>query len=271
MKKLFSYEEYVRADAFADPSPDSLSKPEIYKLFDEANTSTCPFCKSSTNRSHENSLNENPSWLGGGCHYVNEYVSCCSECGWWRIHTYKETDGDIKGISTIVKNAVLKKYDLHSKDVPIRTLQKYLRQNFDDVIHIHDSQMEKLVQSVFSEHFSCEVEHVGKSHDGGIDLILVQSDSPTVVQVKRRRSLSHVEGVSGIRELIGATLLKGSRNCIYVSTCSKFSDPCNEAAAQAVDLGILESYTLYDFSRFSDVLKLTKSSNPEPWRKFLEI
>jgi restriction system protein len=271
MKTLFAYEEYIRDYAFADPGPDSLSKPEIYKLFDESNTSTCPFCKSSTNRKHEKILDENPSWLDGGCHSVNEYVSCCDGCGWWRIHTYKETDGGIEGISTIIKNAVLRKYDLHSKDAPIKALQEYLRKNFDDVIHIHDHQMEKLVQSVFSEHFSCEVEHVGKSHDGGIDLILVQSDSPTVIQVKRRRSLSHVEGVSGIRELLGAALLKGSKNCIYVSTCSKFSNSSNETAAQAVDLGILESYTLYDFSRFSDVLKLTKASNPEPWRAFLEI
>lgn len=271
MKTLFTYEKYIRDDAFADPGSDSLSKPAIYKLFNESNTSICPFCKSSTNKKHENFLNENPNWLGGGRHFVNEYVSCCDGCGWWRIHTYKETDGDIEGISTIIKNAVLKKYDLHSKDVPIKALQEYLRNNFDDVIHIHDRQMEKLVQSVFSEHFSCEVEHVGKSHDGGIDLILVQSDSPTVIQVKRRRSLSHVEGVSGIRELLGATLLKGSKNCIYVSTCNKFSDASIETAAQAVDLGILESYALYDFSRFSDALKLTKASNPEPWREFLEI
>lgn len=271
MKKLFAYEEYIRDDAFADPSSDSLSKPEIYKLFNEANTSTCPFCKSSTNKPHESTRHETPTWLGGGRYYENEYVSCCSECGWWRIHTYMETDGYVEGISTIIKNAVLKKYDLSSKDVPIKTLQEYLRKNFDDVIHIHDSQMEKLVQSVFSEHFSCEVEHLGKSHDGGIDLILVQSDTPTVIQVKRRRSLSHVEGVSGVRELLGATLLKGSKNCIYVSTCSKFSNPSSQAAERAVDLGILESYELYDFSRFSDVLKLTNFTNPEPWRKFLEI
>lgn len=271
MKEIFTYEDYVRSDAFADPGVDSLSKPEIHQLFNGTNTSTCPFCQSAISKPHENSLNDNPDWLGGGRYYVSEYVSCCNSCGWWRIHTYKETDGDIDGISTVIKNAVLRKYDLTSKDIPIKILQEYLRKNYGDVIHIHDFQMEKLVQSVFSEHFSCEVEHIGKSHDGGIDLLLVQSDSPTVIQVKRRKSLPYVEGVSGIRELLGAALLKESKSCIYVSTCSKFSNPSNDAARQAVDLGIVESYELYDFSRFSDVLKLTTTSNIEPWRKFLDV
>ncbi|MFC6672301.1 restriction endonuclease [Marinobacterium aestuariivivens] len=220
---------------------------------------------------HENDLNDVPDWLGGGHLCVREYVSCCDSCGWWRIHTYKETDGDIEGISTIIKNAVLRKYDLSGKDIPINVLQQYLRNNYEDVINIHDQQMEKLVQSVFSEHFSCEVEHIGKSHDGGIDLLLVRSDNPTVIQVKRRKKLSHIESVSGIRELLGAALLKESKNCIYVSTCSNFSKPANTAAARALELGIVESYELYDFSRFSDVLKLTARSNVEPWRQFLEI
>lgn len=271
MKNIFAYENYIQDGAFADPTPASLSKPKIYQIFDRSNTSTCPFCKSSTSRAHENTLNENPDWLGGGHYHAKEYVSCCDKCGWWRIHTYKETDGDIEGISTIIKNAVMRKYDLASKNIPIKVLQKYLRSNYDDVIHIHDLQMEKLVQSVFSEHFTCEVEHIGKSHDGGIDLLLIQSDSPTVIQVKRRKKLSHVESVSGIRELLGAALLKESKNCIYVSTCSKFSSPANDTAQRAVELGIVESYELYDFSRFSDVLKLTACSHVELWRNFLEI
>jgi hypothetical protein len=271
MKEILTYNEYVRDDAFADPSRHTLSRPELSNFFGGASDPACPFCKLATSSVHENSVSENPDWLGGGHYFSKELVSLCGNCGWWRVRQFIETSGDIEAQSAIIKNAVLRKYNLASKDVPISILQTYLRDHFDDVINIHDKQMEKLVKSVFSEHFSCDVEHVGKSHDGGIDLLFIQSESPVVVQVKRRRSLSHVEAVSGVRELLGAALLKGSKNCIYVSTCSKFSEPSKEAADRAVDLGLVESYELYDFSRFSDVLKLTTTSEPEPWRKYLDL
>jgi restriction system protein len=270
MKEILTYHDYVREDAFADPTQNTMSRPEISQFFG-GRTLDCPFCKLATAGVHETTKSEQPSWLGGGHYFAKELVSSCGNCGWWRVRKRIETTGDIEAESAVIKNAVLRKYELASKDVPISILQTYLRDHFDDVTHIHDAQMELLVKSVFSEHFSCDVEHVGKSHDGGIDLLLVQSDSPVVVQVKRRRSLSHVEGVSGIRELLGATLLKGGKKCIYVSTCSKFSEPSKDTAAQAIDLGLVESYELYDFSRFSAALKLTTTSNLEPWRKYLEL
>lgn len=271
LKELLTYEDCLREDAFSGPTPGTLARYEPFQFFDKMADSICPFCHLPTGEVHQNELYDHPHWLGGGYYFAKEYVLSCGQCGWWRVRTFKETTGDIEATSSVVKNAVLRKYDLASKDIPITILQDYLRSNFDDVIHIHDKQMEKLVKSVFSEHFSCDVEHVGKSHDGGIDLLLVQSDTPIVVQVKRRRSLSHVEGVSGIRELLGATLLKGSKNCIFVSTCNKFSNPSKNAAELAVDLGLVESYELYDFSRFSAALKLSTTSNLEPWRRFLEL
>lgn len=131
--------------------------------------------------------------------------------------------------------------------------------------------MELLVQSVFREHFNCEVIHVGKTNDGGIDLLLINSENPTIVQVKRRKKLKHTESVSGIRELIGATVLKESKNCIYVSTCSKFSKPSRDASKKIVDIGTLESFELYDFNRFSDVLNLTKKTDKNAWESILEL
>lgn len=42
--------------------------------------------------------------------------------------------------------------------------------------------MEELVGSVFSSFYNCEAKIVGKSSDGGVDVILVDSDHPTMVQ-----------------------------------------------------------------------------------------
>lgn len=132
--------------------------------------------------------------------------------------------------------------------------------------------MEKLVQSVFSDFFDCEVTHVGRSGDGGIDLILVNSDSPVVVQVRRRKKLKITEGVRYIREFLGAALVNKNKNLIYVSTCSKFSDKAEEAALAYVDNGQVESYKLYDFERFRDVLKLTVACDKSPtWQKHITL
>lgn len=268
MKQLLAYSEFVKDTAFAERGIGSFRKEGTIDFFRGHDDSICPFCKIDARQVHQASKQEQPDWLDGGLYHVAEYVWSCQKCGWWRIRTNKETDGDIDAISAVVKSAVLKKYDLSRKDIPLALLQDHLKANFDDVIDIHSKKMELLVKSVFSEHFACEVEHIGKSHDGGIDLLLVNSDSPTVVQVKRRRKLNHTEAVSGVRELLGATLLNESKNCIYVSTCSKFSDAAEKAAAKSVELGHVESYELYDFKRFLDLLNLTTNIY-EPWKKFL--
>jgi hypothetical protein len=46
--------------------------------------------------------------------------------------------------------------------------------------------MEELVASVLPEHFACTAHVVGKTNDGGVDLILIDADEPIIVQVKRR-------------------------------------------------------------------------------------
>jgi restriction system protein len=265
MKKILDYSEVLKVNGHQDRGEQAQGSTE---LFFERSQNTCPFCKIETERVHEDAQNIYPDWLDGGLFSAREHVMQCKKCGWWRLRCDKLTTGEIEAQSVEVSSAILKSYDLSSKEIPIDILRDYLRTHSEDVIHIHDGRMERLVQSVFREHFSCDVEHVGKSHDGGIDLILINADSPTVVQVKRRKSLDHIESVSGIREFLGATILGKSKNCIYVSTSGKFSEPAIKAANNAVQLGAVESYELYDFDRFFDVLNL---STPKqiPWQRHL--
>lgn len=270
MKKIFDYNGFIRRDSFKDRGIDQLSG-DINLFFHQIPDNTCPFCKIKLSLEHQFDDENYPEWLLGGKYVVSERVYKCTNCGWWNFRCDKDTTGEIvDGQSVEIIDSILRQYDLSDKKIPIEVLQKYLVKNFQDVIHINDKSMEKLVQSVFAEHFNCKVEHIGKSHDGGIDLLLIDSDNPTVVQVKRRKKLAHTESVSGIRDLLGATILKESKNCIYVSTCEKFSDPAKEAAEKAVKIGAIESYELYDFNRFNDILKLTSTSEEIPWKRFLE-
>jgi len=270
MKQILDYSEFVEESAHADRDVGINGFFKNTHFFNRTERDTCPFCKVSTQLVHKNHLIDKPGWLDGGTYFIDENVWSCNTCGWWKLRIDKDTTGTIDAVSAVIKNAVLRKFDLSGKDIPISVLQGYLQDKFEDVIHINDKKMELLVQSVFSEHFNCEVSHVGKSSDGGIDLILVNSDSPTVVQVKRRKKLKKTEPVSCIRDFLGAAQLAESKNLIYVSTCTKFSPQSVKATKKALDLQLVESYELYDFARFRDVMKLTKDSHCLPaWNQFI--
>lgn len=62
-----------------------------------------------------------------------------------------------------------------------------LQKETDKLFRMNPSRFEKFVGEVMSAFYACEVTHCGKSHDGGIDLLLLRSDIGFVpVQVKRR-------------------------------------------------------------------------------------
>jgi hypothetical protein len=272
MKHILDYSEFVNKNGFADRDPEINNMNSNTHLFHTVEDGNCPFCKIPTMKVYQDESSERPDWLDGGLYLIKESAWACNVCGWWRVKTNKDTTGHIDAVSVDIKNAVLKKYDLGGKDIPINILDKYLSKNFEDVIHIDDQKMEKLVQSVFSEHFSCNVTHLGKSCDGGIDLLFIDSDKPNVVQVKRRKKLKKTESVSFIREFLGAALLQKSKNLIYVTTANKFSTHAVKAANKAVSEDIVESYDLYDFAKFRDILKLQKSKEDEPkWKEHIGL
>lgn len=119
---------------------------------------------------------------GGGYSWVNRVCSC-SRCGWWyelhRDATYLGEGDTLE--ATEYKFAMLREYDVESISVPILALRRALRKNKSLLFNIHPTQMERLVGSVFSDYFSCEVIHVGKSRDGGIDLLLIDGDGQYVI------------------------------------------------------------------------------------------
>ena len=84
----------------------------------------------------------------------------------------------------------------------------------------------------------CEIKLVGKSHDGGKDLILLNGENQTFVQVKRRTQANKVEGVSCIRDLIGASIIGEAKACVFVTTANHFSKPAQDAAKKVVEKNI---------------------------------
>lgn len=231
----------------------------------------CPFCKKKITNEVYYKMNNKISW----CSAVEyEHVIQCPECGWWE-HSYTFQSDDIgdglRATSLELTQAVLKRYDLDSKSIPIEILNNYITQHPDKIYGINDKKMEELVASVFKEFTDCEIHLVGKSHDGGKDLILLDGEKQTFIQVKRRTQAQKVEPVSSIRDLIGASVIGDADACVFVTTADHFSQPAQTAAQKVVEKKILNSFDLVDYHRFVDMLKLQRKDYPTKWEQILKI
>ena len=231
----------------------------------------CPFCKKKINNQIYYKQNNKISW----CSAVEyENVVQCTQCGWWE-HSYTFSSDDIeeglRATSTELTQAILRSYDIDSKTVPIEVLNRFIAQNPEKIYGINDKKMEKLVASVFKDFMDCEIKLVGKSHDGGKDLILLNGENQTFVQVKRRTLADKVENVSCIRDLIGASIIGDANACIFVTTANHFSKPAQEAARKVVEKNILDSFELIDYQRFVDMLNLQREKYPKEWERLLKV
>lgn len=230
----------------------------------------CPFCDANSRLVETKSDAFQTTF--GPWRDMSEKVWQCG-CGWWQVefYSYLEEEGYWKDWHQSVYSAQLKRYEINSNIVPISILRDYLVNHGDDIYNISDRKMEELVASVFRDHFLCEVKEVGKSHDGGIDLIMINSDKPFMIQVKRRRSPSKAEAVKEIRDLLGATLLNNGNDCIFVTTADHFSNDAKNACNQAIDKGIVNSYQLFDYPSFLEMQKLHAREPSSKWRNLLQF
>lgn len=231
----------------------------------------CPFCKKKINNRVYNKENNKISW----CSAVEyEDVIQCPQCGWWE-HSYRFVSDDIgdglRATTLELTQAILRTYEDDSNSVPIEVLNKYIAQNPNKIYGISDKKMEELVAGVLKDFTDYEVRLVGKSHDGGKDLILLDGDKQTFVQVKRRMYADKVESVASIRDLIGASMLGDADACIFVTTADHFSKPAQDAAKKIVDKKKLDSFELIDYHKFISMVQLQRKNYPREWEQLLRV
>jgi hypothetical protein len=230
----------------------------------------CPFCLKKAIPGYDKS--DSFTYDFGPWREIYETVWQCN-CGWWQIdfYSYMEEENTYKDWFQLVYNSQLKMFTVGDKNIPINTLRLHLERHEDKLYEINDRKMEELVASIFREHFQCDVKEVGKSHDGGVDLIMIESDSPTIIQVKRRKSPNKTERVNEIRDLLGATLLSGSKKCIFVTTANHFSQDAINSRNVAIEKNIVESFDLYNYKSFFDMLQLYRTDLSQIWKKLLQF
>jgi len=113
--------------------------------------------------------------------------------------------------------------------------------------------------------FDCEARHVGGPGDRGIDIVLIISDKPLIVQVKRRSSPNSIESVKVVRELLETLLSENFCHGVVVNTAKRFS----KEAVRLVELPVIvnKGYTieLYDYSAVFEIIGRSSKINYQPW------
>jgi hypothetical protein len=180
----------------------------------------------------------------------------CLSCGWW-------WEGTLPGHSWsrgCTLAGVLHK--TQSLPEPMREGLKQLRNNSARLYRMEPTRFEKFVQDLMSAYYSCEIVHCGKSHDGGIDLLLLDSDAGRIpIQVKRRSRPGSVESVSLIREFRGALLLSGYDRGIVVTTADHFSEEAIEASLPRPEHLVYQEVDLIDCRRLLQIIQALSSGN----------
>ncbi|WP_061036303.1 MULTISPECIES: restriction endonuclease [Vibrio] len=233
----------------------------------------CPFCSTQSIKTHNEAFVDVNSLPGAEWHKVETVWSC--DCGWWEYYFYSYINGEqewgMKDWDLTINSGSLRKFEVGSNEVPIEILQRYLQDNASRIYDIHHKKMEQLVGAVFKEHYACNAHVVGKSNDGGVDVVLLESDIPTVVQVKRRTASGKTESVKEIRDLLGATGLYGARRSIFVTTADKFSPQAIAARNLAIERNMVDKFELYDFEKFAGLLDLHRKEAVEPWKEMIQL
>lgn len=260
---------YLDADSSHSNELIENTGPSIFFLIEQKHYKKvpqwCKYCKSKMD------LRKYKPMEGGQCNSSLEVLFVCSNCGWWYYMNHEEIIMDDGDALENIRNdyGILKKYKVDSFHTPTDILRDELIKKPNLIYNINDKKMEQIVGSVFKDFYDCEVIHLGKTGDGGIDLLLVNGNEQTAVQVKRRTKENSTESVTLIREFLGAMILEQKMNGIIVSTADHFTRPAKEAAKKAPEVSSVKAIELLDYSRFTDILKITTPLKKQTWEKYL--
>lgn len=208
-------------------------------------------------------------------------VAECPRCAYWHADWYQDLGQGIYGCPTAEWEANISKLCEFSSCLPEgchRELSQHLRANPNLWCALSPRNLEKLVADIFRGNFTtCEVMHVGKPGDGGIDVVFVDSGQQRwLIQVKRRERINAAEGVDTLRNLLGVMVMEGTGYGAVVSTADHFTYSALKAKERASEKGY--TISLLDRGRLDRMiepllptrqwLNLIKKRKPE-WQSLL--
>lgn len=220
--------------------------------------SNCPFCRQQLRRL------SGPDLETINYHTRTEMtVGVCQSCGWWNVQ--QDVREKIDAFRTQVYDrgsyGVLKNLNVKDIRIPLQEVRDYLTVNYGSRFALHPRLFEETVGSVFSDH-GYSVEVTAYSNDGGIDVILTDSDARIGVQVKRYKDVIEAEE---IRAFAGALVINGLTKGMFVTT-SSFRAGAERTAEASTNRGW--PIELLDAERFYSALQISQrkaARTPEEW------
>ena len=185
----------------------------------------------------------------------------CQDCGWWSLSHFSSMDdgsgSDIYQELYQFRRGILRYFNESDSTIPLTTLYREVSKKTHLLYDIHPSKFEEFVGSVLSDFYNCKVHLIGKTGDGGIDLIIIEKDNPIAVQVKRRTRPDSIEKIEEIREFLAATILEGYTSAIFVSTAKEFTRGAKDVASRAVSMNLVKKFELINQEKLLSIFSLT--------------
>jgi len=222
---------------------------------------TCPLCSTP--------LQSNGFTHSGDGHEpdVQSLMGYCPYCRHWRWCVREQFEGEPDTCYEAVMISKLRSFD----DLPefaAAELAQALRVNDELWRRVEPSSFEEFVGDVLRANYTdCEVMHVGRSHDRGVDLIFVDAGKKQyLVQVKCHRKRDKSEGAPTVRSLLGALVQAGKLEGILVSNAKRFTSEAKIAVSDAWRHAGM-TVELYDRGKLNRMLDPLMPD--QPWRSYM--
>ena len=216
----------------------------------------CQYCGNSTTPTH----------LDPDTESLTEPITVawvCRNCGYWHVNHSSMID-DYEVVPYVSD------FDPSLHTPALSSLAKDIAANQQSVSEMEPRTFEILVGSILTEFFNCDVKHVGRSHDGGVDLIVVAADEPILVQVKRRSRPHAVEGLEVVKNMFASLFSQRAQHGMVVTSAERFTAG---AMAWARHPALSENQFTIDLLDMDSLLSMIRAYNTgetpgwESWRE----
>ncbi len=259
-KQMTTYDRFaIIGDEYIlhDDTDDSGEDEEVIYENPIREIGNCTYCSTQLIKIENNTLEEN--WHRDYCLWY------CKRCCFWQARIYSDPfQACFPPPDYWAYVSKLREFDGNLPEGCNDELALHIRRHPDLLHCFNPTRFEKFVADVFRSNYThAEVLHVGKPGDGGIDVLLIETGSEQwLIQVKRRGSQKYSEGVSTIRDILGAMVVEGVHTGIVVSTVDRFSQNAQETVAKVKKRGMTVHLVNKDsFNRMLDPVLPDR-----PWR-----
>jgi HJR/Mrr/RecB family endonuclease len=232
---------------------------------------TCPFCGTRTDivdRFEHAEEEADPDYEVE----ARASFEVCRRCFYWRWH-FLDQEFMLRGGEYCYEyKSYASKLQEFAPSIPEACsveIAQWLRRRPSYWDDLDPSRLERFIADVYRANYAdAEVTHIGRTADGGVDVVMVRASGDRwLIQVKRRRKTSRRkgEGVETLRNLLGAMTLQNARIGAIVSTADHFTYDALRSARRAHEVGYLVH--LVDRALLDEMVG---SLLPiEPWRQVL--